>query len=204
MHKKNKVAVVVLAGGKSSRMGSPKPFLQMNRKSFLETIVDGYKLLSVDHIVVVLNKQFKRFIPDRIKHDKSVFVVLNNHTEKGKIYSLQLGLNRLKGIQNIFIHNIDNPFVELELLRVMLSKSNAYSYVLPLFEGRGGHPILISDSIVEVIIGLKCYEVNMRDVLKRFNRVEVLTDNNDVLTNINTWEDYEKRCLNLYSDITCE
>ena len=51
---KNNITGIILAGGKSSRMGTDKGFIMLNGKPFIEHIIEAMKPL-VNHIIIVSN-----------------------------------------------------------------------------------------------------------------------------------------------------
>ena len=54
MSNKNNITGIILAGGKSSRMGSDKGFVIYNDKPFIQHIIDTLQPL-VDEIIIVSN-----------------------------------------------------------------------------------------------------------------------------------------------------
>ena len=66
---KKNITGIVLAGGKSSRMGSDKGLLTINGKMFIEHVVDAMKPL-VDNIIIVSNnKMYDQFGYERIEDE---------------------------------------------------------------------------------------------------------------------------------------
>lgn len=195
------VSVLIMAGGRSERMKSPKPFLLIQGKSFIEKILNEYSRCGIKNIYVVLNHRFVKYLPQ----DMSGFKVIPNfHPEYGRLYSLQLGLKKLAASDFVFIHNVDNPFADQELIRKMWAVRSEGNYVVPICNGRGGHPILIPKRIVKNILSNKNYERTLRDVLRQYDRIEVVTESEKILTNINTWQEYEERVLNLIPEYSCD
>jgi len=54
-----------------------------------------------------------------------------------------------------------------------------------------GHPILMPQKIINKIRGETNIDLNTKDYLSQFNKVIVSVDNDKILANINTPEDYE-------------
>lgn len=186
------VSVLILAGGRSERMGSPKPFLLKDGMTFIENIVNGYFHFEVKQAVLVLNNNFIRFLPSLIQNVK---IVPNNHPEMGRLYSLKKGLKQLSDSDFIFIQNVDNPFVERNVLNKMWACRSSHSFVMPVFSGKGGHPILLPKKIVRSILSENNAFCTLKEILQKFDRIEVETGSDKIFTNINTWNDYEKHVL---------
>ena len=90
-----------------------------------------------------------------------------------------------------FIQNIDNPFVNSSLLKKMIPLISTDSFVSPTYNNKGGHPVLISNSIIETILENEDTSVTLRNKLEKFNKI-VMPANKEVLINMNTVEDYIK------------
>ncbi|MBK9191086.1 MAG: nucleotidyltransferase family protein [Crocinitomicaceae bacterium] len=56
---KSEFAVIILAGGRSSRMNYPKPWLKYNdSENFTEAIIDKYNNAGIEEKVLVINADF--------------------------------------------------------------------------------------------------------------------------------------------------
>jgi CTP:molybdopterin cytidylyltransferase MocA len=63
--------------------------------------------------------------------------------------------------------------------------------VVPVFSGKGGHPILLSEKIIDAIIKHKDIQVKLNEFLKDFIKIEVNTNTPSILYNINNPEIYK-------------
>lgn len=184
--------VIILAGGKSSRMGSPKPFLGVEGKTFVEKLIATYQNAGVSLITVVLNRNdirpIYRLVLDRIKHKAQI--VVNENEVEGRLHSIKLGLKSFRKMDFCFIQNIDNPFTSVTLLEGLYRNRKRDEYVVPLYKGKGGHPILLSEKIMKEIQAMENQETSLRAILSSFKRNEYAIDDPSILLNINTPEDY--------------
>jgi molybdenum cofactor cytidylyltransferase len=193
MGKKN-ISAIILAAGDSERINFPKPYLLFNsRTTFMEKLVKEYHKFGCKEIIVVLNEKYfdEDFIGKLIKAYNSVFVI-NQHPESGKIYSLKLGTALLTNENFCFIQNIDNPFTNLTLLNDLNEYKTPEGYSVPIFKEKGGHPILISSSVISGIKKAKSKDFNLRIFLNKYQRNEVRVRNEKTTANINTLNDYRK------------
>jgi molybdenum cofactor cytidylyltransferase len=187
-----KPAVVILAAGKSARMGSPKFMLDFNSNyTFLEKIVEDYRLFGCKEIITVLNSEGAKILSktrsEIIDYEQ---IAINPFPEKEKLLSVQIGLKAIKNNEMAFIHPVDNPFVNHFVLSRLLEKSNVGDYLVPDYKGKGGHPILISGKIIEKIKNLENAELNLKFFLLGFEQCRVKVNFKSILLNINTKEDY--------------
>ncbi len=129
--------------------------------------------------------------PGTISHDESIKVVINDKLEYGRFYSVQLGLKELKN-SAVFIQNIDNPFVNTGLLMSLRKGIGLADFAVPVYEGKGGHPVLLSSEVIEQIVNGFKSTSHLNEVLKSFNRQDVFVNDPYIGVNINTPEDYQK------------
>ncbi len=182
--------VIILAGGKSERMGYPKPFLEVNGTTLLETIHGEYEPFT-GKIEVVLNSQFCdgswKTTCDAL--NRKMRIQLNDHPGRGRFYSLRLGLPGMTGKAFCFLQNVDTP-VSQEVILALAAAKNPAGYTVPVCEGRSGHPILISRTIMNAILLAGPGEIILSEFLKQFPRREVRVEDPGIFLNLNTEEAY--------------
>ncbi|MEI8280728.1 MAG: NTP transferase domain-containing protein [Bacteroidota bacterium] len=181
-------ACIILSGGLSERMGSHKALLSYaDQENFLQHIIRVYSTVGINNIVVVLNPNIDF---DQLSIDNSpVTTVINSFPERGRLYSLQLGLSVASSVSHCFIQNIDNPFVNNDLLNQLYNFRSEADCIKPSYLDQGGHPILISSKIVSHILDLKSYTSTLREVLSNFNNKKIQA-NKDCVVNMNSMNDY--------------
>ena len=181
---------VILSGGKSSRMNTHKALLPFNEHhNFLQHIVNVYLQAGIRSVILVKNIKMDL---SSIQEQKKMFTaVANPFPDKGRLYSVQLGLAAMPGNGYCFIQNIDNPFVSEHLIKALIeTKTQAYC-ITPEYKGTGGHPVLISPAIVNYLLNITEYNQTLKEVLNGFSRHKVKTDDGNCLININTPENYQ-------------
>lgn len=193
MNNKNQPSALILAAGTSGRMGRLKAFLPFDEhRCFLDKIIDEYLGFGVDELVVVLNEKGMRSFEKMDFHNKSaVKTVLNAYPERERFFSVQTGLAALNAPEAVFLHNVDNPFVNQEVLQKLFKQVAPETYIVPVFDSRGGHPVLLSKEIVAGLISVSDYTLNLKDVLHRFSAIRIPVDDEKILLNINTPKEYE-------------
>lgn len=180
---------VLLSGGVSSRMSQHKALLAFSEtKNFLEQIVSVYKNFGVEKIIVVANKELTT---QQKLEGESWSVIQNNFPEKGRLYSFQLAIEAMIGFQYCFVQNIDNPFIHTELLNNLWKNRTLADYVSPVYENKGGHPIILHHRIMQQLKKETNFNQSLKEFLQGFSRMKVAMNDNVCLVNINTPEDFE-------------
>jgi len=194
MIKGKEFSVIILSAGKSVRMGTPKPALKFDEsQTFIEHISFEYQQFGCKEIIIVLNKENHTFLNDlNIKLPSNCKIIINNHPEWHRFYSLKTGVKSLKEINYVFVHNVDNPFVNQEVLNELLNHSDKADYIVPEFEGKGGHPFLLSPKIILEITQTNKNEMHLKDFLNQYSKLKIQVNEESILVNINTLEDYKK------------
>jgi molybdenum cofactor cytidylyltransferase len=188
------VSAIILAGGNSSRMKFPKPWLKIGNTTFLENIISTYKIAGITDIAIVMNKKFcegewKNQVKPIEQYSK---IIKNNEVEKGRLNSVRLGLNALTNKDFVFIQNIDNPFITQKVIEKLFQNKFENGVTVPTLNSKGGHPILINKTIKEDIINNFDPSSTLYDVINQFERKNIEVESKSILMNINTPEDYKK------------
>ena len=190
-----KISAIVLAAGKSERMGTPKPLLTIGGSTFLETIVENLKSAGLKEIIVVLGykaEEIRSHLPTGVKS------VINDNYERGQLSSLKVGLNLLSPDTDAFLMVlVDHPLVAKATYRAIVDQlAKGAPIVLPKYRGKRGHPVGFSTAYIKELMDAP-EDIGARFVIKNNidNLVELPVDDRNVTFNINTEEDYEK-CIN--------
>jgi len=192
--KNKKYSAIILSAGKSTRMGVPKFSLKFNSSTtFLENIINEYKSFGCEQIVVVLNPEGASILDKLyLNIPLDVKIVINQHPEWERFYSLKLGAKGLKNITPTFVSNIDNPFIDSDILQALaLSIQNA-DYINPSINGKGGHPILLSEKIISDLTTEPKDEIHLKDYLGRYSKFAVEVEDDKILINVNTDDEYKR------------
>jgi molybdenum cofactor cytidylyltransferase len=188
-----KFGTVILAAGNSERMGTPKALLKMaSNHFFFETLISNYQDAGISSIALVVQNSLIKTIEKQVQNlDGNIYIVVNNEPEKGRMHSLQLGLKFMKN-KAVFVHNIDNPFVSNGLLMQMITKLEPKTYVKPLYQNKGGHPVLLSEEIVNELLHVEATKENyLKNALKKHSQILLETNEPEILLNLNTPDDYQ-------------
>lgn len=189
------ISAVILSSGNSYRMNFPKAFLQFDeQRCFLEKIIETYIHCGINKIILVVNPLiYQRTIEIIVRNNYSskVKLIINRFVERGRFYSIKLGLLHTESSFS-FLQNIDNPFISVELLLSMIKTTEGSELVVPAFQSKEAHPILISRRITDIIIAQKGDDHNLKNVLSLFEKSILDWPDEKIVLNINTEEEYNQ------------
>lgn len=121
------VTAIILAGGKSSRMGQDKAFIKLKGKAFIEKIVATLKSV-FDEIIIVAN-EVERFKGLKVR------VVRDIVPNCGPLSGIHSGLVNSKTPIN-FVVACDMPFLNSGVIKHMVRIANGYDAVVISSNGR--------------------------------------------------------------------
>ena len=142
------LAAVILSGGSSSRMGSPKALLPYQGRPFLDHLlgITHHPKIGVRRVVLGVHaEQIAKAID--LATDE---IVINENWEEGQLSSVHAALRSLPpGTDGIILCLIDHPLVSADLLGHLISDfyTSQALIVLPVFEGQRGHPVIFSSKL---------------------------------------------------------
>jgi molybdenum cofactor cytidylyltransferase len=185
------IAAIVLAAGKSERMGGhPKALLKFRGKTFLEHVLDGVKGAGIDTTVIVVGHH-QNEIASALNPANLVF---NPEYQQGMSTSVRAGIKALPdGIQGAGIFLVDHPLIDASTIVTLAAQLRPGSIVVPVHDGRRGHPVFFSADLFHEILGLRPDQGLNTVVRKDPGRIiEVPVDNPGVLSDIDTPAQFEK------------
>lgn len=194
MNLHRKYQAIILAAGRSQRFGRPKFSLKYDsHNTFLEKVVNTFVQYGCPRVVVVLNDTTAGDLEGSgMTLPCETVIAINHRPEKARFLSLLTGVRALEQETDVFVTNIDNPFVTDGVLRSLSGYAGNYDYIYPVFEGAGGHPILISSKVIRGVMEEQNRDIHLKDFLNRYSSRGVTVKDPRVLININTEEEYLK------------
>ena len=142
------LAAIILSGGASSRMGSPKALLPYQGRPFLEHLLDVARNPRIGIRRVVLGAHAEP-ITSAIPLSPGE-IVINPDWQSGQLSSIRAGIRSLPaGTDGILLCLIDHPLISTTLVDGLIDQFYATRapIVLPVFEGKKGHPVIFSSSL---------------------------------------------------------
>ncbi len=137
----SRIACVVLAAGAGTRFGEPKAgALVRSGVRFVDAVVETARAAGADPIIVVG--------PPGLAMPPGTIGVTNADARGEQVQSLRLGLARLVSVavDGALVWPVDHPYVDAESVIAILEtvRRTGAPIVLPVFEGRRGHPVYFS------------------------------------------------------------
>ena len=192
MKSKNNITGIILAGGKSSRMGTEKGLIIYKNKPFVEHIIEAMSPL-VDNIIIISNNKAYESFGFKCYED----LIKNT----GPLAGIYTGLRYSKTENNLIV-SCDVPLINTVILQKLTDQKNDTSEVIQLqCQGENMPLIALYKKCCEMIF-LKELVKNQRKVQKALKKCNVKTIIIDetlkkVATNINTQKDLELLDFNL-------
>jgi molybdenum cofactor cytidylyltransferase len=188
------IGAVILAAGQSRRMGRNKLLLPFGASTVIETIVSEVAACrAVGDIVVVTGYEREQVIVQLATYP--VRCVFNpDYAQSDMLVSIQIGLRALsEDVAAVLIVLGDQPRLRREIVQRVVDAYEPGSLIVPSFQLRRGHPILIDRALWPAILA-RPPEATLRDVI-RANELRiryVVAADDSVLHDMDTPEDYEQ------------
>ena len=191
---------VILAAGASTRMGRDKALLPWppntaTGSTFLSAAIQSLTA-QTELVIIVTGANTSQLAP--IIYAQGAFLVENPNPDHGQFSSLQAGLRAVlsRGRDAAVVTLVDRPPVRPATLESLLTAFAAALErrkwaVVPEFDGKHGHPIVIDREMIEACLRAPA-DASARDVMHaQQNSIEyVPVDDSSVSRNIDTPEDY--------------
>ena len=150
------IPVIVLAAGKSTRMGRPKATLPLNgADTFLTRIIRTFQEAQVDDVVVVLGHEAEAILQSVEPSGLSPRFVVNDQYESGQLSSVLAGLRAIDrpGVTAMLMTLVDVPLVSAATVRAVLERyrTTRAPVVRPVRGALHGHPVLIDRTLFNEI-----------------------------------------------------
>ena len=191
------LAGVVLAAGRSARMGSPKALLDFLGRPFAVRILEAMEALEVKTRLIVLGPDAPRIQPAIAGHD--CMIVENPEPDTGPIASLRGALRALQPLQPsaVLVWPVDLPHVRGTTVERILEahRRTGPAVVVPTFGERRGHPVIWGSALFDDLLEDRdATREGARAVLRKHQRqvMSVPVDDPAVTDELNTPEDYER------------
>ena len=185
---------IILAAGESRRMGFPKMLLTLNGKTMIEKVIGNVTGSDVDDTMIVLGADRETLID--LVEKLSVKHCYNDNYKEGMLSSVKCGFRNIPSdFEAVMVFQGDQPLITPDVINTVIKayKLTGKGIVIPVYEKKRGHPLLISRKYRNEIEKLDFRE-GLRSLAYQFSDdvLEVETDDSGILSDIDTYEDYNK------------
>ncbi len=188
------ICALVLGAGESRRMGTQKLLLPWAGKTVIEHIVDQLLASRVDHVCVVTGHDHEPL--QLTLANCPVSLEYNGQYLQGMLSSVRCGLKALpENCDAVLVALGDQPTLKASTVNLLLDQFLQHpQIVLPVYQGRRGHPLLFSRTYVPEI--LTHYDTTgLRGLLQAHEPdiQEVTVESPAILQDIDTPDDYREQ-----------
>lgn len=177
------LGIIILAGGKSSRMGEDKGLKNLNGKPMVSHVIDTAHKISDNIILIANNRDYLMF---------GIPVYDDLYKETGPLGGIYTGLHYSRFEKNLVL-SCDIPFVNTELLEFIIASSSDYDITVPVHNGRSHQLIGIYQKSCLKVFQKQLYNGNykIRDAFDLLNVQKLNCDEFDkrYFRNINSPDD---------------
>ena len=173
------VSAILLSAGESSRMGSLKALLPWQGSTLIQYQINALRDAGASEVVVVGGYKSDQILPS-IENEPGVVVISNQNLSSQS--------------NTILILAVDQPRPMMLLSKLISAHINSgKSITMPVFNGKSGHPILFSSSLMPELMNITEETEGLRAISRRYrdsmNLLDI--DNGIVNADLNTPEDVE-------------
>jgi molybdenum cofactor cytidylyltransferase len=192
------IPAVVLAAGRSSRMGRAKALLPIDADdTFLTRIVRTFLSAGVDDVVVVVGHEADAVVSSLAASGLPARFAVNRDYDRGQLSSLVAGLGVVDrpGVVAVLVTLVDVPLVAEATVRAVIEqyRRTRAPVVRPTAGERHGHPLLIDRALFDELRAANAAEGAKPIVREHASRAgDLPIDDEGAFTDIDTPEDYER------------
>ncbi len=189
------IAGIILAAGRSSRMGRDKALLPYRGSTFLGHLLEVLRQPRISFLRIVLGENAEA-VQAQITLERPQIVV-NPHPDEPQLVSLQLAIRSIPEqiVDGAMVCLVDHPCIERETVRLLLDcyYQSGKRIVIPTFGGRRGHPVIFAASLFAELLAAPL-DQGARAVVHKFSGdvLEVPTKDEGVILDIDDPETYRR------------
>jgi len=183
---------LILAAGESRRMGQPKLLLPYGEKTVIENVFAIVKESKLDRSLVVVRPEDK-IIPE-LARGFGFEIAINPEPGRGMLSSIIVGLESIpEEAEAVVLVLGDQPAIRASAIDLLIVayRLKEKGIILPVFQGRRGHPILFDLKYRAKIKTLKP-EIGLRQLMQQHPEdiLEIPMNEPGLVSDLDTPEDY--------------
>ena len=161
------IAGIILSGGASRRMGTPKALLLFQNETFLDRLIRVFSSVC-DPIIVVVGRHAGQ-IRSGIERGRDVLFAENPDPDRGMLSSLQCGLALVPDAAGAAMFlPVDHPNIDMSTVETVAARfrSHRAPVTVPTYAGEHGHPVCIARELIAELLALPS-DAKASDVIHR-------------------------------------
>ncbi len=186
------VVAILLAAGRSLRMGAFKPLLSFGKTTVIHTCISNLRAGGVQDIVVVAGHRAAE-LKASLNEVESIHFVVNPDPNSEMSASIACGVQVLPATAKaVLIALTDQPVIPPVVIRSILEAwRGGAKLIIPQYNERGGHPVLVDLEFLEQLRsldplrGLKAFFDERKGQVQRLR-----VDSSYIARDMDTWDDY--------------
>ncbi len=186
------VVGIVLAAGMSTRMGDFKQLLPIDGKPAVCKVVEVLKG-RLDRVIVVVGHRAEEIMA--ALDGSGAECVFNEYYRAGMLTSVQCAVRAVGEGSDFAFCLGDQPALNSRVLAAVLAakRESHKGIVMPVFQGRGGHPVVVGRQYAQNILALRD-GVGLNAVTRGFpeDTLELDLGLSEVVEDMDTPEDYQR------------
>lgn len=176
---------IILAAGLSSRMNEYKMEMKIGNLTILDKAILSMGIhVKKIYVVTGHNKEIIEQICSKYDYVKTVH---NYNYVDGMFSSIKLAVSCVNS-SRFFLMPGDYPFVKMSTFRDLIN--NDGDVVIPSFNFKSGHPILLNKKLANKIIASNA--ISLKEFLSSYKKNYVTVHDDAILIDIDTDDDFEK------------
>lgn len=186
------VVAILLAAGHSRRMGAFKPLLPFGPTTVIRSCLNNLHAAGVAEIIVVTGHRAAE-VQTSVSALPHVTLALNPDPESEMSASIAAGVNLVPAnAKALLIALGDQPAIPGEVTQGVIDAwRDGAKLVIPQFNDKGGHPVLVDLSFRKQLLnldprrGLQGFFADHRSLVRRLN-----VNCSYIARDLDTWDDY--------------
>jgi molybdenum cofactor cytidylyltransferase len=190
-----RISGVLLAAGKSGRMGKNKLLLPFGKRTVIEESLIQLTESGLDEVLVITGFQHERVrkVIDG-KYGDSIKAVYNENYESGRAESIKCAIRNLDPASDAVLFMVaDKPSVKSDLIRKAIDEFRKKTPLILYIQtptGRG-HPVIFSRAVFGDFMELGG-EPAGNDIIEKYKDSSVIIEDRNPQIDIDTVDDYRR------------
>ena len=193
----SKISAIIMASGKSKRMGTNKLLLEYGGITFIENTLE--KVLNENFYelaIVISDKKVRKKCQDYIKKsekdEKKIYIVDNKKSEKGQSESIKIGLKTLGKCDGYMFFSCDQPFLTSDTIKKILQNFKTKGITIPEYNGKRSLPVIFGENFKDELLKLEGDTGGKTVISNHQDKIKIVEIENPYEgKDIDTKEDYE-------------